>query len=295
MIKQAAEKTACSIIKDMELNKIWNESNEITMKEHIDPHSIDLILTSPPYNNCRDNAERTNDKPYVNNNNEEIGIRGWHKKYDVYEDQKTTDEYCDWIVSLFKRFDVILKENGVILWNTSYQNENNEGACWLSVADVIRKSNFTVVDHIVWKKNIRFPVTTRNKLSHLCEDIFVFVRKEEWLSFNANKKYSKTVNGQNFYIPVDNFIEAPNNDEVCAYNHATFSTELCRKLMNIYVPEETVVYDPFMGSGTTGLACKQTNRYYIGSEISENQCAWAENRIKNGRYIDETKNKRDLF
>ena len=34
----------------MELNKIWNESNEITMKEHIDEKSIDVILTSPFYN-----------------------------------------------------------------------------------------------------------------------------------------------------------------------------------------------------------------------------------------------------
>ena len=279
----------------MELNKIWNESNEVTMKEHIDMNSVDLILTSPPYNNCRDNAERTNDKPFINAIGESIGIRGWHKKYDVYEDQKTTQEYCDWIVSLFNQFDMILKENGVILWNTSYQNENNDGACWLSVADVIRNSNFIVVDHIVWKKKNAFPVTTRNKLSHLCEDVFVFVRKKEWRSFNANKKYPKTVNGQDFYIPVNNFIEAANNDEVCAYNHATFSTEFCRKIMDIYVPEETVVYDPFMGSGTTGLACKQSNRYYIGSEISKNQCEWAENRIKNGKYIDETRSKNQLF
>ena len=43
----------------MELNKIWNESNEITMKEHIDEKSIDVILTSPPYNNSRDNDDRT--------------------------------------------------------------------------------------------------------------------------------------------------------------------------------------------------------------------------------------------
>ena len=44
----------------MELNKIWNEDNLITMSEHIDEKSIDVILTSPPYNNSRDNDDRTN-------------------------------------------------------------------------------------------------------------------------------------------------------------------------------------------------------------------------------------------
>ena len=65
-MEQDIEKISCSIIIIMELNKIWNESNEVTMKEHIDMNSVDLILTSPPYNNCRDNAEKTNDKPFIN-------------------------------------------------------------------------------------------------------------------------------------------------------------------------------------------------------------------------------------
>ena len=279
----------------MELNKIWNESNEITMKEHIDVGSIDLILTSPPYNNCRDHSERNDNMFMTNAKGEKIGIAGWHKKYDVYEDEKTTEEYCNWIVSLFNQFDVILKPNGVILWNATYHNENNKGDVWLTIADIIRKTNFTVVDQIIWKKKCASPVSQKNKLSHICENIFVFVRKEEWQSFNANKKLTCVVKGQNHYVSIQNLIEAVNNDEICAYNHATFSSELCRKLMEIYVPEGVVVYDPFMGSGTTGLACKQTNRYYIGSEISKDQCDWAENRIKNGRYVDYGTKRNELF
>lgn len=275
----------------MLLNKIWNESNEITMKEHIEPNSVDVVLTSPPYNNSRDNDDRTNlesDCKSCNTgqykvNGEFIGIGGYHKKYDIYEDKRTTDEYCNWIVSIFNQFNKILKPNGTVLWNVSYQNENNECASWLSVADVVRKTEFTIVDHLVWKKKSTIPITQKNKLSKICEDVFIFARKTEWLDFHANKPFlNQSHTGQKFYAPVYNFIEAENNDEICPFNKATYSTELCKKLLKIYAPKDGIVYDPFMGSGTTALACKMMSLSYIGSELSSNQVDWAENRIKSG-------------
>lgn len=45
-----------------------------------------------------------------------------------------------------------------------------------------------------------------------------------------------------------NFIEAKNNDGSCPYK-ATYSTELCTKLLDIYAPIGSVVYDPFIGTG----------------------------------------------
>ncbi len=265
----------------MELNKIWNESNEITMKEHIDEKSIDVVLTSPPYNNSRNRDDET-ESSYDPTDKSCIG--GYHKRYDVYLDMLTTEAYCDWIVSIFNQFDKILKTNGTVLWNTSYQAENNECAVWLSIADVIRKTNFCVVDHMIWKKKSTLPITQKNKLSKICEDVFIFARKDEWLDFNANKKYLKSSEtGQKYYAPIYNIVEAENNDELCPYNKATFSTDFVKKLLKIYAPKNAVVYDPFMGSGTTALACKQMGLYYVGSELSENQCEWAENRIKNGK------------
>ena len=291
----------------MELNKIWNESNDVTMKEHIDEKSIDVILTSPPYNNSRDNDDRTNLSinhckssnvgQYKDADGNFVGIGSYHKKYDVYLDQRTTDEYCDWVVSIFNEFDRILKTNGTVLWNISYQNENNECASWLSVADVVRKTNFTIVDHIVWKKKSTIPIIQKNKCSKICEDVFVFVRKNEWLDFYANKEFVKQSHtGQKFYKPMYNFIEADNNDEICPYNKATYSTDLCKQLLKMYAPKNGVVYDPFMGSGTTALASKQMGLSYIGSELSPNQCEWAKNRIKNGKgAITQDLNKESIF
>ena len=44
--------------------------------------------------------------------------------------------------------------------------------------------------------------------------------------------------------------------------------------------ENDLIYDPFMGSGTTALACKRNNRNYIGSEISKEYCDIANERLK---------------
>ena len=106
--------------------------------------------------------------------------------------------------------------------------------------------------------------------------------------------HSKT--NQSYYENIFNFIEADNNDEVCPFNKATYSTDLCRKLLKIYAPKNAIVYDPFMGSGTTALACKMMGLNYVGSEISSNQVDWAENRIKNGKGArSEDLNKESIF
>jgi len=46
--------------------------------------------------------------------------------------------------------------------------------------------------------------------------------------------------------------------------------------------ENDIVYDPFMGSGTTAKVCILNNRNYIGSEISAEYCKIAKQRILNG-------------
>jgi DNA modification methylase len=56
--------------------------------------------------------------------------------------------------------------------------------------------------------------------------------------------------------------------------------ELIAKILNKYSKKTDLVYDPFMGSGTTALACIKAGNNYIGSEISKEYCDIAEKRIK---------------
>src|SRR5574344_708532 len=231
---------------------------------------VDIILTSPPYNTGRPStSERSR------NNNE--------GRYDVYLDTMTQDDYCQWCIDLFNNFNKVLNENGVILWNVSYGSDgtvNTEsiGLIWLAIADIIRNTPFTVADRIIWKKNSALPNNvSKNKLTRIVEDIFVFCRKDEYKTYEANKTVSSIgKNGQTFYNVYYNFIEAKNNDGSCSLNKATFSSDLVVKLLEMYAKKDSLVCDPFIGTGTIAIGCKDYGCNYIGSELSTEQCKYDE-------------------
>lgn len=64
-------------------------------------------------------------------------------------------------------------------------------------------------------------------------------------------------------------------------NHsAAFPIALPMWFIRLFTDENDVVLDPFMGSGTTALACKEVNRKYIGIEIKREYCELAESALK---------------
>lgn len=238
---------------------------------------VDIILTSPPYNTSR-------------KNNGERSMKNLEARYDVYFDLGGQSEYIDWVTNLFKEFDKILNENGVILWNVSYGNDNtvntnSVGTMWLSIADIIKNTPFMVADRIIWKKSNALPNNVSpNKLTRICEDVFVFCRKSETKTFNMNKEVSSVgKNGQTFYKNYYNFIEAKNNDGTCKLNKATYSSDLCLQLLNLYANNNSKVFDPFMGSGTTAIACEMLGLTCYGSEISEAQVEYSKERLRKFR------------
>lgn len=258
----------------MKVNEIYNEDCLETMKRF--KGSIDAVITSPPYN--------TGSRVEYWSNKKINGVRVYkqEKRYDQYLDTKTSDEYIKWSIEIFNSYENILKENGCVLYNISYGNESSE-TLWLLIAEIIKNTDFTVADCITWKKSTALPNTTsKNKLTRICEFVFVFVRKSEYMTFKTNKKVVSTSNkGQDFYEVFYNFIEAANNDGSNELNKATYSTELVRKLLLMYTNEGDLIYDSFMGTGTTAYACVIENRNYIGSEISQSQCDYAQKRIFN--------------
>ena len=237
---------------------------------------VDVVLTSPPYNTSRPSSERS--------------MKNHEGRYKVYDDLKTGEEYCDWCVNIFNHIDTILKPNGVVLWNVSYGTDatiNTEGIglMWNSISDIIRHTNFTVADKIVWKKKSALPNNVSpNKLTRICEEVFVFCRKNEYKTFHANKEVSKIgKNGQQFYKVLYNFIEAPNNDGSTSLNKATYSSDLCVQLLNMYAPQNGIIFDPFMGTGTTGIACEILNLNCIGTEIDAEQVEYSKERLNKFR------------
>lgn len=96
---------------------------------------------------------------------------------------------------------------------------------------------------------------------------------------NKETSSKREDNGQTMYKNVFNFIEAPNNDGSNALNKATFSTAFVRKLLNMYAKPNSLVYDCFMGTGTTAIACIREKHRFVGSEISTKQWDFANERI----------------
>lgn len=248
---------------------IHNEECEKTMEQmKSDGFKVDIVLTSPPYN-------MTSRK----------GGYADTGRYDVYTDWKTEEEYIDWTVKIFGQFDEILKPNRVVAYNFSYSIEN-PSLPYKLVAALEERSQFTLIDTIVWKKKSGLPFPANGKrLSRNWEFVFIFVRKSEIKTYENNRKVvSTSASGQNYYEVVYNMVEAPNNDGKCPYNQATYSTELCLKILDIYAKPDWVVYDPFMGSGTTAVACiKRGDLRFVGSEISRAQCLFASDRIQKER------------
>lgn len=243
----------------MRTNIIYNEDCKVTMSDNIFPNSVDIILTSPPYNTARTNCDFHNDTK-----NKRYTVR-----YVDFNDMKSPQEYADWTIDIFNDFDKILKKNGVVLYNLSY-GKNTHESFWHLISQIQAETEFTVADCIIWKKPTAVPNTASpNKLTRICEFIFVFVRKDEYDTFVTNKQVkslSKRTKQKN-YENITNFITAKNNDGACPIHKATYSTDLCTKLLKIYAKANFIVYDPFIGIGTTALAAKQMGLNYIGSEI----------------------------
>jgi len=249
----------------MEINKIYNEDCLATMKR-LNPKCIDMILTSPPYNTSRKGSSLNGASANV--------------RYDEFNDCKTDEEYINWTIDIFQHYEKILKQNGVILYNLSYSSENTH-LMWIVVAEIMKKTNFLVADNIIWKKPTTSPNScSPNKLTRMCEYIFVFCRKNEFETFNCNKEISSLrKTGQIAYKNYSNFLTAKNNDGSNDIHKATFSSELVRKLLLLYAKKGSLIYDSFMGTGTTAIGCLIENINYIGSEISSRYVECSNKRI----------------
>ena len=249
---------------------LYNEDCRETMRR-MEPGSIDVILTSPPYNTSR-------------GVDTEIERSRHTSRYEGYSDALEYKTYEAMMIDVFKQIDVVLKSNGVILLNLSYASNKDTMKCtnMINLLNALcAEARLDIADIICWKKKSALPNNrSKRTLTRIVEYIFVMCRKDEYTTFQTNKKeVSRNAKNYVFYENIYNFVEAKNNDGTCPYNKATYSSELCEKLLSVYCPEGGTVYDPFIGSGTTAVACEKLGLNCCGSEISENLVNFSENRI----------------
>jgi len=240
-------------------NQIYCGDTVEEMKK-INDKSIQLILTSPPYL---------------------ASIRKDNHKYpgakDQIKDNQSVKDYLRWIVNIFKEYERILTDDGVIAFNFSYTTFNPSLPYYL-ISEVFENTNLEIFDTLAWKKKSALPLCGHpNRMTRIVEFVYIFSKKP---NFSANKKVttiSKT--GQKYYDTYYNFLDAKNNDGKVEGHEATFSTEFASYFINLYSKEGDVVLDNFSGTGTTAYAATKMNRQYIGIDLVEKYCEFARKRL----------------
>tara|TARA_R110000851_G_scaffold171672_1_gene317998 strand:+ start:171 stop:872 length:702 start_codon:yes stop_codon:yes gene_type:complete len=207
----------------------------------IPSESVDCVVTDPPYKII------TGGDSNGKNSIRPKGILKGNREL-----MRTVPKFSEWLPELFR----VLK-NGT--QNYVMVNSSN----LLKMANEIEKAGFKIQNFLVWQKNNCTPSQFYMKN---CE-YTIFFRK-------GKSKYINDIGGSKTVHFFKNII-----------GNKVHPTEKPIELMEFYVKNSTnendIVLDPFMGSGSTGLACKNTNRSFIGIEMQEDYFEIAKNKIEN--------------
>ena len=250
----------------MVTNKIYNEDCLETM-QRMNDNFVDVTVTSPPYNigKGRKNGKRKN-----------------ILSYDTYDDNLSKENYYKVCTTWIKEMLRVTKYH--VFFNIQ-ELRGNKG--------IIKKiyENFSeqIKDIFIWAKTNPPSSINDNGVSKGYEYIFCFSKDEPQKStFN----YANFSNYNGDYVK--NIIIKPVNvdkqvlKETKQHNFA-FPLWLPKYFINYFSKENALIYDPFMGVGTTATASVILKRNYIGSEISKKYVDVANKRI------DKYKNQTSLF
>ncbi len=247
----------------MEVNKIYNEDNLVTLSR-MDDNFLDLTITSPPYN-------------------VDLGNNKYNKTpYNLYKDNKEHSEYIKLLQTIFEKVYQKTKRGGRCVINIG---DGKNGAV-PTHSDIIQMMNgigWIPMTTIIWnKKNVSARTAwgsfnSPSSPSFPCpfEYILIFAKENTKLQEKGETDLTKEEFIKNAY-GIWEFA----TEKASKIGHpAPFPIELPTRLMKMLSWTNSVVYDPFMGSGTTAIAAVQNNRTYIGSEISKEYCNIANERI----------------
>jgi len=265
----------------MEKIKLYKGDCLEVMKKFSDG-SVDMVMTSPPYALQRKNSYG--------------GI--------------SEDKYIEWFLPIAKEIKRILSDKGSFFLNIKPNCKDGERVLYvmklvISLKEVV---GFRFVDEFTWTKN-GYPGKYNGRFKNAFEPIYHFAKAkgfthnpyavakeatEESKARYKRKLCGKSKNGsglsgmqkeitRNLALPSNHLhITQKNNQHTIQSAHsAVYPTELCNFFIKAFSNEGDIILDPFMGSGTTGVACKHLNRKFIGIELNEEYFNIAKERIKN--------------
>ncbi|MBQ4010798.1 MAG: site-specific DNA-methyltransferase [Bacteroidales bacterium] len=237
----------------VELNKIYCEDCLVTLSK-IDDESVDLVVTSPPYNKNIYAPASGSDKTWS-------ALRGRQIAYDKYDDAMKPEEYEAWQRKVIDECLRVLKPTGSIFYNHKDILVNGLVVAPKFIYD------YNLHQQIIWNRGSSL-ANDPHYFQPITEYVYWIVKDAKRFYFNKDKAYMRqSVWNVNFELNTE--------------HPAPFPLKLVKNCVITCTPPMGLVYDPFMGSGTTALATIQCGdgRQYIGSEISEKYCQIAQRRI----------------
>ncbi len=242
------------------INKIICGDCLKVMKD-IPDNSIDLVITSPPYN-CKID-------------------------YDIYNDNLEWNEYIIWCEKWLIEIKRLLKEDGRFCLNVLFEmgiEENKRRVSpYAEFYNILKKIGLSIFGSPIWVDNHRVKYTAWGSwLSASAPYIYnpyevvIITYKKRWKKLNKGKS---TITKEEFMMGCSGIWKL--RTDKTKLTKATFHTDLPKLCINLLSYEGDIILDPFMGSGTTAIACKELNRKYIGIEISPNYCKIAKKRLEN--------------
>ena len=236
--------------------------NTVDVMKHIPDGSIELIVTSPPYNLKNSTGNGMKDGRGGKWANAAL-VDG----YSHYNDNMPHDKYVEWQRECLTEMLRIIPKNGAIFYNHK----------WRVQAGLLQDRNdivagFPVRQIIIWQRQ-----------GGLNFNPGYFLPTYEVIYLIANPKF-KLVKKANAHGDIWAFGQESKNK-----HPAPFPVELIERIISS--THADVVLDPFMGSGTTAIAAKNLGRQFIGIDISPEYCEMAKARLANPVSAIQKKNR----
>ena len=239
----------------IELNRIYNEDCLEGMKRILDK-SVDLVFTSPPYNM---NLRIRNGKYCSRQIVKEIST-----KYKNFDDNLPMEEYYEFNKKVIGE---LLRVSDLVFYNVQFLTGNKR-----ALFRLIGEFNEKLKEIIVWDKINAQPAISQNVMNSQFEVILVF---------DDNNSISRGFGQANFERGTLSNVWGIKRGKKYSTNHgATFPVELAEKAITNFCVEGGVVLDPFIGLGTTAVACINTNRSYIGFELDKDYYEVSKKRLE---------------
>lgn len=239
----------------MKLNHIYNECCLSTLKR-LQNNSIDCSITSPPYNM---NLRIRNGKYCSRQITKELTT-----KYNNFADNLDIDTYNKFHTDVLIE---LLRVSGLVFYNIQIVTGSKR-----SVFKMIGDLADYLKDIVIWDKGHAEPSIGSGILNKRTELILIFAKENSISRQFESAQFQRGGLNDIWHIPVH---------KVQTQKHkAIFPQKLVQTIIHNFTKENDIIYDPFIGTGTTAIVAKSMNRKYLGSEISKEYCDIANKNIE---------------